>query len=97
MVGSIRRRGTKSWELKFDVGTDAVTRVLIETSDGASSWVTVGVGHNVIEASWMALRDSLTFGLRRQASSSAHVPPMLLSNVATGLRLATGTSVCAAR
>ena len=46
-------------------GTDAITRVLIETSDGESSWVTVGVGHNVIEASWMALLDSLTFGLRR--------------------------------
>ena len=46
-------------------GTDAITRVLIETSDGQSSWVTVGVGHNVIEASWMALLDSLTFGLRR--------------------------------
>ena len=29
-------------------GTDAITRVLIETSDGESSWVTVGVGHNVI-------------------------------------------------
>jgi 2-isopropylmalate synthase len=47
-------------------GTDAITRVLIETTDGASSWVTVGVGHNVIEASWGALVDSLTFGLRRQ-------------------------------
>jgi 2-isopropylmalate synthase len=46
-------------------GTDAITRVLIETSDGASSWVTVGVGHNVIEASWGALVDGLTFGLRR--------------------------------
>ena len=46
-------------------GTDAVTRVLIETSDGASSWVTVGVGHNVIEASWEALLDGLTYGLRR--------------------------------
>jgi 2-isopropylmalate synthase len=46
-------------------GTDAVTRVLIETSDGASSWVTVGVGHNVIEASWGALIDGVTFGLRR--------------------------------
>ena len=47
-------------------GTDAVTRVLIETSDGESSWVTVGVGANVIEASWGALVDGLTFGLRRQ-------------------------------
>ncbi|MDT0202867.1 citramalate synthase [Nocardioides sp. AE5] len=46
-------------------GTDATTRVLIETSDGESSWVTVGVGHNVIEASWGALVDGLTFGLRR--------------------------------
>ena len=46
-------------------GTDAVTRVLIETSDGESSWVTVGVGHNVIEASWDALVDAITFGLRR--------------------------------
>ncbi len=46
-------------------GTDAITRVLIETSDGVSTWVTVGVGHNVIEASWGALLDGLTFGLRK--------------------------------
>ena len=46
-------------------GTDAITRVLIETTDGESSWVTVGVGHNVIEASWGALIDGVTFGLRR--------------------------------
>ncbi|MGZ4504063.1 MAG: citramalate synthase [Nocardioidaceae bacterium] len=47
-------------------GTDAITRVLIETTDGSSSWVTVGVGHNVIEASWGALMDAVVFGLRRQ-------------------------------
>lgn len=46
-------------------GTDAITRVLIETSDGVSSWVTVGVGANMIEASFEALADGLTFGLRR--------------------------------
>ncbi len=46
-------------------GTDAVTRVLIETSDGESSWVTVGVGANVIEASWDALLDGVVYGLRR--------------------------------
>jgi 2-isopropylmalate synthase len=46
-------------------GTDARTRVLIETSDADDSWVTVGVGENVIEASWEALVDGLTFGLRR--------------------------------
>jgi 2-isopropylmalate synthase len=49
-------------------GTDAITRVLIETSDGQSTWVTVGVGHNVIEASWEALIDGLTFGLRRHGA-----------------------------
>jgi 2-isopropylmalate synthase len=46
-------------------GTDAITRVLIETSDGSDSWWTVGVGANVIEASWEALLDGITFGLRR--------------------------------
>lgn len=50
-------------------GTDAITRVLIETTDGESSWVTVGVGHNVIEASWGALLDGVTFGLRRHHRS----------------------------
>jgi len=46
-------------------GTDAVIRVLIETSDGSETWVTVGVGHNIVEASWEALIDAVTFGLRR--------------------------------
>ncbi|WP_129337464.1 citramalate synthase [Cellulomonas endophytica] len=45
-------------------GTDAVTRVLIETSDGETSWSTVGVGPNVIEASWEALTDAYIWGLR---------------------------------
>jgi 2-isopropylmalate synthase len=46
-------------------GTDAVTRVLVETMDtGAeTTWRTVGVGPNVIEASWEALVDSVVYGL----------------------------------
>jgi 2-isopropylmalate synthase len=44
-------------------GTDAVTRVLIETSDGQTSWSTVGVGPNLLEASWEALTDSTIWGL----------------------------------
>ena len=51
--------------LDTEHGTDAVTRVLIETADETSSWVTVGVGHNVVEASWDALVDAVTYGLRR--------------------------------
>lgn len=47
------------------VGTEAVTRVLIESSDGSDSWFTVGVSENVIEASWMALVDSIVYGLLR--------------------------------
>ncbi|GAB2695486.1 citramalate synthase [Thalassiella azotivora] len=47
-------------------GTDAVTRVLIETSDGATSWQTVGVAGNIVEASWQALTDGVVYGLLRQ-------------------------------
>ena len=46
-------------------GTEAVTRVLIETSDAATSWETVGVGANIVEASWQALCDGLIYGLLR--------------------------------
>jgi 2-isopropylmalate synthase len=44
-------------------GTDAVTRVLIETTDHEREWTTVGVHGNVIEASWLALHDAVRYGL----------------------------------
>ena len=44
-------------------GTDAVTRVLIDTTDGQREWTTVGVHGNVIEASWLALHDAVRYGL----------------------------------
>src|SRR5690625_3347283 len=47
-------------------GTDAITRVLVEMTDGTSSWETVGVGANIIEASWEALTDGVVYGLLRQ-------------------------------
>ncbi len=47
-------------------GTDAVTRVLVETSDGITEWDTVGVHENVIQASWQALEEAYTTGLLRQ-------------------------------
>jgi 2-isopropylmalate synthase len=52
--------------LEGRLGTGAVTRVLVETSDGKGEWNTVGVHENVIAASAMALEDALTFGLLRQ-------------------------------
>jgi 2-isopropylmalate synthase len=44
-------------------GTGAVTRVLIDSTNGTREWTTIGVSENIIEASWQALSDSLVFGL----------------------------------
>jgi 2-isopropylmalate synthase len=50
-------------------GTDAVTRVLLDTADAEGSWSTIGVSENIIEASWQALVDAVVFGLVRAAES----------------------------
>ena len=52
--------------LEGRLGTGAITRVLVETSDGVGEWSTIGVHENVIAASAMALEDAVTFGLLRQ-------------------------------
>jgi 2-isopropylmalate synthase len=44
-------------------GTSAVTRVLLETVEAGRDWTTVGVHENVVEASWHAMVDALTYGL----------------------------------
>ena len=51
--------------LDENVGTNAITRVIITTSDGEQSWGTVGVSENIIEASWNALVDAIEYGLHR--------------------------------
>ncbi len=51
-------------------GTAARTRVLISSTDGQSSWGTVGVSDNIIEASWLALVDSFEFKLRRSGGDA---------------------------
>jgi 2-isopropylmalate synthase len=60
-------------------GTAAVTRVLLDSSDGVETWGTLGVSENVIEASWEALVDSLEAGMlpgraerTRGAADGAH-------------------------
>jgi 2-isopropylmalate synthase len=45
-------------------GTAAVTRVLIDASDGDQTWGTIGVSENIIEASWEALVDSLEYAMQ---------------------------------
>jgi len=51
--------------LDTNKGTGAVTRVLIDSTDGDATWTTIGVNENIIEASWQALLDSIHYGLLR--------------------------------
>ncbi len=46
-------------------GTGAITRVLLDASDGDEIWGSIGVSENIIESSWEALVDSLEYGMQR--------------------------------
>jgi 2-isopropylmalate synthase len=52
-------------------GTGAVTRVLIDASDGHSVWGSIGVAENLIAASWDALVDSLEYGMQGERRAAA--------------------------
>ncbi|PLX38817.1 MAG: citramalate synthase [Deltaproteobacteria bacterium] len=54
--------------LEGDDGTGARVRVLIESSDGKNRWGTVGVSQNIIQASYLALVDSIEYKLLREES-----------------------------
>ena len=49
--------------LDTSAGTGAVTRVIIDSTNGDRVWTTIGVSTNIVEASWQALVDSLVYGL----------------------------------
>jgi len=51
-------------------GTESVVRVLIESGDKIDHWNTIGVSSNIIEASWMALVDSMDFKLYKDSMKS---------------------------
>jgi 2-isopropylmalate synthase len=55
-------------------GTGAVTRVLIDASDGKDVWGSIGVSENLIAASWDALVDSLEFGMHGGKPSPVATP-----------------------
>ena len=57
--------------LDESAGTAAKTRVLITSGDGEDTWGTVGVAENIIEASWLALVDSIEYKLRRDQRQRA--------------------------
>jgi 2-isopropylmalate synthase len=55
-------------------GTGAVTRVLIDASDGQQVWGSIGVSENLIAASWDALVDSLEYGMQPGKAASDQGP-----------------------
>src|SRR3954469_2680116 len=57
--------------LDEDHGTGAVTRVLLDSSDGEREWGSIGVSENIIEASWEALVDSLEYAFQPREQKTA--------------------------
>lgn len=55
-------------------GTGAVTRVLLDASDGHHTWGAIGVSENIIEASWQALVDALEYGMQPGQDQSSNAP-----------------------
>jgi 2-isopropylmalate synthase len=55
-------------------GTGAVTRVLLDATDGEDTWGTIGVSENVIESSWEALVDSLEYGMQAPSAPQGSDP-----------------------
>ncbi|MEV4439597.1 citramalate synthase [Streptomyces sp. NPDC049577] len=64
-LAGIRLTDYKVRILEGNLGTGSITRVLVSSSDESGEWATVGVGENVIAASWQALDDAYAYGLRR--------------------------------
>jgi len=60
-IGQVRLVDFKVRILESNLGTDAITRVHIESTDGEKTWGTIGVSDNVITASWEALVDSVSY------------------------------------
>jgi 2-isopropylmalate synthase len=65
-VTNVRLVDYKVRILEETIGTSAQVRVLIESTDGEEEWRTVGGSTNIIEASWLALADSLEYWLLKQ-------------------------------
>lgn len=64
-LADIRLTDYKVRILNEEAGTTAVTRVLINSTDGKRHWGTVGVSENIIEASWRALVESMEYKLKK--------------------------------
>ena len=74
-------------------GTEAITRVLLDSTDGEREWGTIGVRENVIEASWEALVDSLEYALRVSRSDAAASTAEIGDKVGVGHTAGVGRAV----
>ena len=76
-VESIHLEDYKVRILDGAAGTEAITRVLIDSGNGMQNWSTVGASSNIIEASMHALLDSIEYGLcaAKSARRDSAVPP----------------------
>jgi len=70
-LAEVRLLDYKVRVLAGETGTGSLVRVLIESGDDEDRWGTVGVSHNVIEASWQALVDSFVFKLHKDRGADS--------------------------
>ena len=70
-LGQVRLSDYKVRVLTGAEATASMVRVLIESTDGDTSWNTVGVGTDVVAASWEALCDSFEYILHRKDEKNA--------------------------
>jgi 2-isopropylmalate synthase len=59
--------------METDRATEALVRVLIQSTDGTETWGTVGVSQNIMEASWLALVDSVSYKLMKDEKSGRRI------------------------
>ena len=62
-LGRVELSDYKVRVIDTGTGTEAVVRVLIDSTDGQHTWTTMGVSENIIEASWQALHDAMVYAL----------------------------------
>jgi 2-isopropylmalate synthase len=62
-IHDVKLKDYKVRVLDSNLATAAKVRVLIESSDNHSSWTTIGVSTDIIQASWIALQDAIEYKL----------------------------------
>ena len=80
-IEEVRLHDYKVRVLEATEGTKAVVRVLIESGDAGDHWTTVGVSHNVVEASWQALVDAIDFKLYKDRKRNRTGRPAMATSV----------------